>query len=254
MAHARANVQARAEARDAVKAAGSDTTRDEIRLLLEQELGKRGAEEDPLTIEREVEMILAEREPFGKARFAFRILKQLKDSQSPPRTRPSTLPGQPLSKPSGGPILGVYESTDDESDWLKPPERAAYPVMTPGPKWTPADLDAEARPWLERIGRSDPNRLAPYRDLEVWLTRDDRGSGAESRLAVHIGTERVGAIRAGREEPFWPVMEAAAERDEDPWMRGRLSTTTDQMPYLLEVETPAPVPDHDPTSTPTGDR
>jgi hypothetical protein len=61
-------------------------------------------------------------------------------------------------------------------------------------------------------------------------------------LAVHIGAERVGVLRTNVEEQFHPVLEAAAERDEDPWTRGRLSASTGPLPFLLEVELPASVP------------
>jgi hypothetical protein len=229
---ARTDRQARKEALDAVRAAGRDNTRDEVRALLERELTERGLTMEPLMVEREVEMILADREPFGKARFALRILKALKDSQA---SR-----GSPLEQ-----VMQRPNEPDEEPDWLKPPDRAVYPVWSPGPKWTPVELDPAARTWLDRIRESDPGRLATGHGLEVWLTWDSGPSATDSRLAVHIGTEQVGMLRAGVEEKFRPVMEAAAERDEDPWTRGRLSAISAPMPYLLEVELPAPIPDSD---------
>jgi hypothetical protein len=225
---ARADRQARKEALDAVRAAGNDQSREELRARLEQELSERGLSTEPLLLERQVEMILAERKPFGKARFALRTLKALKDSQTS----------------RGSPLKGAIEQQnepDDEPDWLQPPDRAAYPVRSISPKRTPVELDPAAREWLERIKDSDPSHLAGSRNLEVWLTRDSGNHTNASRLAVHIGTEQVGVLRTDVEEQFRPVMKAAAERDEDPWTHGRLSTSTGRLPFLLEVELPAPI-------------
>jgi hypothetical protein len=229
---ARADHQARKEALDAVRAAGNDQSRDELRARLEQELSERDLSTEPLLVERQVEMILADREPFGKARFALRTLKALKDSQAS----------------RGSPLKGTIErpnEPDDEPDWLEPPDRAAYPVRSVSPEWTSVELDPVARAWLERIKDSDPGHLAGSRNLEVWLTGGSGNSIDASRLAVHIGTDRVGVLRADAEEQFRPVMEAAAERDEDPWTRGRLSASTGPLPFLLEVALPASIPDID---------
>lgn len=235
-AKARTDSEARKEAIDAVRAAGHDKSRDETRVLLERELSERGLTTEPLMMERLVEMMLAEREPLGKTRFVLRALKQLKDSQAF----------------GGGGILEHASGTSDEPwepreepDWLKPPDRAAYPVWSPGPKWAAVELDPAARKWLERVKESDSGRLAGGRELEVWLTWDGGNPATGSRLAVHIGAERVGLLRADVQEKFHHVMEAAAERDENPWTRGRLSAISGPMPYLLEVELPAPIPDND---------
>ena len=232
---------ARKEALDAVRAASQDKSRDEVRALLEQELSERGLTTEPLMVEREVEMILAHREPFGKTRFVLRALKQLKDSQ-----------------PSGGGLLKQVserpDEPDGEPDWLKPPDRAAYPVWSAGPKWAAVELDPAARTWLERIKESDPGHLAGGHELEVWLTWDSSDPATDSRLAVHIGAEQVGILRPDFEEKFRPVMEAAAERDEDPWTRGRLSAISGSMPYLLEVELPASPPGDDNAGDEVDDR
>jgi hypothetical protein len=227
-AKAHADSQARKEALDAVRAASHDKSRDEVRALLERELSTRGLTTAPLMVERQVEMVLADREPLGKTRFALRALRQLKDSQA---SRDHSLGG--MFEQGEGRI-----APKDEPDWLKPPDRAAYPVWSPGPKWAPVELDPAARAWLDRIKESDPRQLAGGRELEVWLTWDSGHPAADSRLAVHIGAESVGMLRVGVEEKFWPVMEAAGERDEDPWTRGRLSAISGPMPYLLEVELP----------------
>jgi hypothetical protein len=229
----RSDNRARKEAVDAVRAAGHDKSREEIRALLERELSERDLTTEPLLVERQVEMILADREPFGKTRFAIRALKQLKDSQA--------------SRGQGGLLkqVGGQGKPQEEPDWLKPPARAAYPVWSPGPQWTVVELDPASRQWLTRIAESDPARLTGGRWLEVWLTWTNGHADTDPRLAVHIGTEQVGKLEADVEQYFRPVMEAAAERDEDPWTRGRLSAISGPMSYLLEVELPASPPGDD---------
>jgi hypothetical protein len=76
-----------------------------------------------------------------------------------------------------------------DPDWLKAPERAAYPVSGVTARWAAVELDPDAT------------------------------------------------------DQFLPVMEAAAERDEDPHTRGRLNEISDEMPYLLEVALPTPPPE-----------
>ncbi len=237
----RSDSRARKEAVDAVRNAGHDKSREEIRALLERELSQRGLTMEPLLVERQVEVILADREPFGKTRFAIRALKQLKDSQA--------------SRGQGGLLkqVGRQGRPQDEPDWLKPPDRAAYPVWSPGPRWTAVELDPAAHQWLTRIAESDPDSLAGGRWLEVWLTWTNAHADTDPRLAVHIGTEQVGKLGDDAEQHFRPVMTAAAERDEDPWTRGRLSAISDSMPYLLEVELPASPPGDD-TADNSGDR
>jgi hypothetical protein len=239
-AKARADQQARKQALEAVRAAGDDQSRDELRTRLEQELSERGLSTEPLLLERQVEMILADREPFGKMRFALRTLKALKDS--------SASPGRTLEQVSERP-----HRPGDDPDWLKSPDRAAYPVRSASPRRTPVELDPAAREWLERIKDSDPSNLARSRELEVWLTRDGGNPADARRTSVHVGAERVGVLRADVEQQFRPVLEAAAERDEDPWTRGRLSTTSGPLPFLLEVELPESVPIDDRPPTYPGD-
>ena len=135
---ARAKQQARKQALEAVRAAGDDQSRDELRARLEQELSERDLSTEPLLLERQVEMILADREPFGKVRFALRTLKALKDSQAP----------------RGSPLKQATERSnepDDAPDWLQPPDRAAYPVWSAGPQRTLVEL----RPRRARVARAD---------------------------------------------------------------------------------------------------
>jgi hypothetical protein len=225
-----ADNRARKAAVDAVRAVSADKSRDQVRALLERELGERDLSIDPLMVERQVEMILAERQLFGRTRFILRTFKQVKDSHA--------FRGGGILDHASGTSDEPWESRD-EPDWLKLPDQAAYPAWSPGPKWERVEVDDAARGWLDRIKESDPKRLSGTRELHVWLAwNTDRPHASDSRLAVHIGAERVGILRADAAGQFHRVMEAAAERDQNPWMRGRLSAISASMPYLLEIELP----------------
>ncbi len=74
--------------------------------------------------------------------------------------------------------------------------------------------------------------------MEAWLTWGAEPHVAYSPIAVHIGAEWVGVLDPDATENFRPVMEAAAERDEDPCGRARLTRLPGQTPYVLEVALP----------------
>jgi hypothetical protein len=74
--------------------------------------------------------------------------------------------------------------------------------------------------------------------VEIWLTWDAELPPMEAGLNVHIGAERVGELGVDAAGHFRPAMEAAAERDEDPWTHAHLSMTSGEMPYVLEIALP----------------
>ena len=75
-------------------------------------------------------------------------------------------------------------------------------------------------------------------DVEVWLTWDAELPTPGSSLRVYIGAEPVGVLPADTAERFCPAMEAAAERDEDPWTTANLTISEGEMPYVLEITVP----------------
>ena len=75
--------------------------------------------------------------------------------------------------------------------------------------------------------------------VEIWLTWDTELPQALARLNVHIGDERVGWLGADAANCFRPAMEAAAERDEDPWTYAYLTATFGAAPHMLTVGLPS---------------
>jgi hypothetical protein len=212
-----------------VRTASRGMDRDQIRAMLEDEYAARGVEAEPLIVERQVEMILTAREPFGRLRVVGRALKELRHSGA---------------FGSGGIVDAATSGSDEvgeapvEPRWLEPPDAAAYDMWSPTPRWGRVDLDPAARGHLDRIKRADSRRLAGGRELEVWLARSERTPLGDITLAVHIGSQKVGVLSGVVKERFSAGMRDAEQRRQYPRTRGRLSTVDTPLPYLLEIALP----------------
>jgi hypothetical protein len=219
--------QARREAEAAVRAVSRDKTRDELRALLQQELRERDAWMEPRQVEMTIDMLATEHDALGKARLALRGVKALSELVTV---------GHKIFEEASDPTEEELE--ESEPEWLKPPERAAYPITTLHRHCVAVELDSGARTWLERVAQAR-SQLFGETEVEIWLTWEatPREVGALG-LDVHIGETRVGRLDSDIAEHFRPAMDAAAERDEDPWTRGWLSKISGEMPYLLEVAVP----------------
>jgi hypothetical protein len=132
------------------------------------------------------------------------------------------------------------EPAEDDPDpaWMKTPERAAYPVQLSGRERVAVQLDPAAITWLDSAMSASGPVMARMRPVEVWFGSDHEQASSVSRLSVHIGSERVGELDAKTTERFRPVLEAAAERDEDPWTDAHLTRIPGPTPYLLDVLLP----------------
>ncbi len=183
-------------------------------------------------------MLATEREPVGKARIAVRGLKALGElaglRREPVEPVAERVPPEPEEADS--------ETVPEPSDaLLELPEQAAYPMMGSPHRRVAVELDPAARAWLDRVaqrgslGSGQTPRLVL---VETWLTSDTGPSTTEQRLNVHIGAQRVGQLGPDVAEQFRPAMEAAAERDEDPWVHAHLTASSGAMPYLLEIPLP----------------
>jgi hypothetical protein len=54
--------------------------------------------------------------------------------------------------------------------------------------------------------------------VEVWFTLSRELQTQDSKLDVHIGTQCVGKLNESITKHLMPAMDAATDRDEDPWM------------------------------------
>jgi hypothetical protein len=212
------HARAEREAIDAVRATRSNDDADELKARLESELEARGVEMEPFRIADTVNVLVTERKSFGTLRLFRNLARDVANLAS------SAARGD-FGEPSATP------------DWLKPPDRAAYPVLGFTDTWTAVELDPAAEEWLERVWRGQPG-VGSTREVTVWLNRDRSPPDSGLALNVHVGPERVGRIPGDAVGGFRAVLEAAAERDEDPWTRARLTTTSTDPRFLLEVQVP----------------
>jgi hypothetical protein len=223
MAENMPEIQARREAVRAVRAVSAGKSRDELRTLLRDELRSREVSMPPVTFEQTLESLATEQEPFGKARLAFRGLRALWDIGH--TGTPRVFSDQPSEPP------------EDEPDpsWMKTPERAAYPIRLSGHDRVAVTLDPAAVPLFDGVM---PKGMGQNRNIEVWFGSDHEPPGGVSRLSVHIGSKRVGELDAEATKRLRPALEAAAERDEEPWTNAHLTRIPGEAPYVLDVPLP----------------
>ncbi len=225
-ARSRRESAARDEALNAARAMAPGSSREEIKALLEREQGARGLEVDPLGLERQMERLEAEREPFGRATLLIGGVRELLDT------------GRDI-------VSGIRRAVRDEDEpppaWLRPPDRAAYPVGRIDEKrWAEVNLHPTAKDWLDRVA-AHATKIGRTHIVEVWLERSSQPAGeAPSQLGVNIGEHRVGVLSGEPADAYQPAMDAAAERDELPWTEARLSLLNGPAPYLLQLPVPVP--------------
>ncbi len=216
------NARARRRALDAVRRRSGHKTRDQLRLLLERELDRHGATMDAQATETALDLLAAERQSFGKARVAFHVMSALRTSMRDSREAQSR----------ATPFLDINTLSRGELDWCRPPERAAYPIFSVRGRSVAVALDQEAFGFLERVKGS-----GDIRQVEVWLVPHEP-SEPGSGLDVHIGAQRVGKLDAATSASLAPAIEAAADRDEDPWTIASLTSAKGEMQYVLEITVP----------------
>jgi hypothetical protein len=214
---ARAKSSAKKEALDAARAESKGKSLDQLKELIAAEYTTRRIEIAPSVIDFNAEMLQTEQQPFGRARNALKALRML--------------------KAGGGDMIRLIKNASDEDpDWLQPPDRAAYPMIADRNRYTPIKLDAEARDWLERVRTEAPRRMGPWVLVDVWLSKNE----IAGLIRAHIGERLVGTITPGDADEFNDVMRAAVLFDEDPFVRGRLTTTDMTAAVVLEI----PLPQH----------
>jgi hypothetical protein len=209
----RRSTEARRQAFDAVRRRSEGMDRSQRRDLLLEELGRREITLSPLAVELQLDKM-----DLGPTRAVGRGLKMLAGLASGVRKT-------------------ARDGIADPPEWLQPPPRASYPVRGYR-NWVAVELDPDAGPWLDQVLTEAPNRLNNTTQVTSWLAWDPESRTPDSRLAVHLGSERVGVVDLAATKRFVPVMEAAARRQELPWLRSRLTAVGGASTYLLELPTP----------------
>jgi hypothetical protein len=119
------------------------------------------------------------------------------------------------------------------------PERAAYPIV--GVSSERVDLMPEpgAQLAVDRVVEGGGGLYV--RDaipVPIWFSWSSDALGERSCLVVHMGKDRVGCVPGEFSERFWPVMRAAAERDEDPWSVAQVVRASGSDGYAVRVPLP----------------
>jgi hypothetical protein len=192
-----------------------ETNRAELRATLERELAERGVSASPLWIERTLDHLNDSRAEqarlLGKGLWtagdlAFRAIRGIRQHRSPPDLAPPA--------------------------WLKPPDRAAYPVPSnPQAGWAEVELDEGAAPYLERAYSAISRLVGSSAIATAWLVWEE---GPSERLIVSLGGERVGTLPPEVARAYRRDMDGAAQRDELPYVPARL--TPRPSGYLLEIQ------------------
>lgn len=207
-----AQSRARDAAVKAVAAAPRDSPREELRARLAAELSARSVTGDPIWIENTLDHLWdtrAERwEAAGSAllRLGRGVAKAISERQLPD-LRPPT--------------------------WLEPPDFAGY-AMPAADERIAVVLDGDASPHLERVHRG-MTTVFGLAKLTAWLRWED---DAARELAVHLGERRVGVVPETAAARYRPAMDAAAVREEVPYLDAVLVTRPDPEGYLLEIAAP----------------
>lgn len=234
----RPEVQARQDAIAAVREVGRGKTRDELRTLLAHELEQRGVNTDPDSFDATLNMLVTEQKRLGKARIALHAGQALWRSGRSSRERRSLRNQREMVR------RHTRNATDldiePEPSWLKLPDRAAYPIWSIGERTVAVKLDLDRQALLDRVMQDQSSGVGYTRFVEVWFTRDAGSATNSSPLNVHIGEQCIGQLDVDASEHLRPAMEAAVERDEDPWMTARLTRISGDTHYALEIALPEP--------------
>jgi hypothetical protein len=209
---------ARQQAIAAVRAAGEGKSREELRSLLTHELAQRDQSMEPVELEQTLDVLVMERAPFGTARIALLGIKALRGLGS----SSSPLEKVQERRPEGRELM--------QPDWMKLPDRAAYPVHTVGGEPTAVTIDPLAHSLLDEVLEATAAQVSR---IPVWFSAE-----SDTIIAVHIGTRRVGELHGDVVARYAAPMKAASERDENAWDYATLTRRSRDPRYVLELTPP----------------
>lgn len=201
---------------EAVRAEHDGKSRDELRSAFDAEFTGRGIPRDPIWVERKLDDL----ELSSGA-------KRLRDARN------LLLVGRTL----GG--LARARGIPEPPDWMQPPEQASYHSPDTGDK-VPVELDPDQTGRLDEVIANAPGHVGDMGAVvPVWFDWDSYAAD-ERRVAVFIGSSRVGSLDRASSETFLPVMRVAEERDAKPRAQATLERAKHlDPPYLLAVALPS---------------
>lgn len=214
------NSRIRRQAVDAVRRQSSGKSRDQLKEMLRTELDRRGVKERPMAIEMALDSIEASSSAFGRARL--------------------TMTGLKLATDFAAGLYRIFRDPESHQspDWLQPPARASYDVRGDHRNPIGVDLDPGAQSWLDRVLDESSTVMGNIATMSAWLAWDPEPQTADSRLAVHIGAQRVGVLSDEDAALFQGEMDAASRSDEVPFTFAGLFRWNSPPKYVLEIWAP----------------
>lgn len=211
-ATARANSRAKKAAYRAARHRAGGRTHDQIKSLIGAEFQARGVRLDPSEVALRASMIARRRRPLGLVRAAVAAT--------------ATATGSVRDLIRFIRTASLRTGTADP-EWLRPPDRAAYPVPTTS-RYDAVRVDDAERNRLQRVRAEATRRLGPWVLIDAWLTR-----GPDHLVTVYIGQRLIGTVV---DDGRWDTAFAgAALFDEDPVLTARLLL---QAEPILELPQP----------------
>jgi hypothetical protein len=210
----------RREAENAVRHQGAGKTRDQLREMLTAELGRREAKEAPFAMEMMLDKIQAPETPLGRARF--------------------TLSGLKAAAGLFSGVVKMLRNPDsmEQPEWLEPPPRATYEIYADHRNAVGIELDPVAEAWLDRVLDEASAITRDMATVKAWLAWDPEPQTPSSRLAAHIGAERVGVVPDADVRLFQAAMDSASRSNGVPFTPAALHRRKNSPRYMLEVFAP----------------
>jgi hypothetical protein len=217
--------RAKTKAVEAARERADDLSREQLRVVLEDEMAHRDIANDPLWFENRLDILEATR--IDRIRRGWLALTNVATALRRPIPPPaSSGRAQPLSLPL---------------DPQQPCDQSLYHVGPLGDEWTVVELDPAMRGVLDHVHVSPLDKVGQIAAIRVCLAWEEESSLAQSNVAVQIGSEhsRVGTLSADATEYFRPALLAAAACGQVATMTGYLAPAVDrQPPYLLTLHLP----------------
>jgi hypothetical protein len=225
LAAIRSRAHAKTQALTAARKRKDGLTREQLRVVLEDEMARRGIANDPLWVESRVDILDASH--LGRVRQAWRAVRSVASTlRNPipppagrPRARPISLPPEPQ----------------------RPHDQSLYHVGPLSEEWAVVELDPAMHGVLDQVHAQPPDKVGEIAAIDVFLAWDDGSPLAQSGVAVQIGPERcqVGMLSGDAAEHFHPALLAASTRGQVAAMTGYLRPADGrQPPYLLTLRLP----------------
>ncbi|HKD96434.1 MAG TPA: hypothetical protein VKB69_02425 [Micromonosporaceae bacterium] len=213
-AEQRRRTRSRRQGLDAVRARAKGRSVAEVEEMIVAELAARGLNDPPSAVAWQANWLVREREPLGRLTTRVRGIGML---------------GSMVK----GMVDGVRHLLEPGPAWLRPPDRAAFPLAVELDRVIAVPADDDAAAAVIARAHAASRRIGPRACVETWFTADG------DAVAVNLGDHRVGTLRGADAGLFAAAIRAAADYDEAPYVQATITALPAGRPPLLEVPRPS---------------